>query len=152
MLKLSLLGLAALAVFGVVGCASETSQDGNDEEASDTQALLAGTQLTPHEVATLLREAGFPSSEIGPMVCTAKYESDFYEKAENHNSNGTTDYGLFQINSIHLHDAACPHDAAALYDPVANTKCALGVYKSQGINAWYGYQKHRSTCAHYPAP
>jgi hypothetical protein len=155
MLKLSALPLSALFLVTVSGCAANTDDPAVDEdgtEASDTQALLAGTQHSPHQVATLLRNAGFPESAIGPMVCTAKYESNFYDRASNHNHNGTTDYGLFQINSIHLHDAGCPGTTSALYDPATNVRCAHSVWKQQGINAWYGYQHHRSTCQHYPAP
>lgn len=155
MLKLSALSVAALFVaITASGCAASTDDPAQDDgtEASDTQALLAGSRHSPHQIATLLRNAGFPESAIGPMVCTAKYESDFYDRASNHNSNGSTDYGLFQINSIHLHDGGCPSTTAALYDPATNVRCAHAVWKSQGINAWYGYQHHRSTCQHYPAP
>jgi hypothetical protein len=153
MLKLSALSLSALfLMLTASGCAANTDDVAPEDEESDTQALLAGTQHSPHQVATLLRHAGFPESAIGPMVCTAKYESNFYDRASNHNHNGTTDYGLFQINSIHLHDAGCPSTTAALYDPATNVRCAHAVWKSQGINAWYGYQHHRSTCQHYAAP
>jgi len=154
MLKLSAVALLAIVPIVLMGCAANTDDQTDEDgtEASDTQALLAGTRQSPHQIATLLRNAGFPESAIGPMVCTAKYESDWYDRASNHNRNGTTDYGLFQINSIHLHDSGCPSTTAALYDPATNVRCAHAVWKSQGINAWYGYQHHRSTCAHYPAP
>ncbi len=135
----------------LVGCAS-ANPDENSEESSDVQALLAGTKLTPSGVASYLREAGFPASAIGPMVCTAKYESAFYEEAYNHNTNGTSDYGLFQINSAHLRDRGCPSTASALYQPLANAECAYEVWRTQGYNAWYGYQAHRATCENYPAP
>jgi hypothetical protein len=86
------------------------------------------------------------------MVCTAKWESSFYERATNRNNNGSVDYGLFQINSIHFHDAGCPSSGTALFDASANAKCAYRVYKSQGINAWYGYKAHRTECDSYRAP
>jgi lysozyme C len=114
--------------------------------------LLAGRRLSEVEAATLNREAGFPEASVGKMVCTIKYESSFYERASNKNGNGTTDYGLFQINSIHLGRSGCPSSASGLYSAKANTKCALQVYKSQGMNAWYGYRKNRAECDRYSAP
>lgn len=49
-------------------------------------------------VAGYLRKAGFPSNTIGTMVCIAKWESSFNCGATNHNNDGSTDYGLFEIN------------------------------------------------------
>jgi hypothetical protein len=136
----------------VAGCAADQASAEDTSQASDSQALLAGNQLSPSEVADLLRNAGFPESEIGPMVCTAKYESAFFDRAEGHNKNGSVDYGLFQINSVHLTDMSCASSASELFDTTTNTACAYEVWSRQGRNAWYGYQHHRSTCQHYPAP
>jgi hypothetical protein len=144
-IKPALLLFTAIAL---AGCAADTGDDAEPEGTGESQDhLLSGPRLTPAQVASELRRAGFPESSIGKMVCTAKYESSFYTRATNKNGNGTTDYGLFQINSIHLRDGAgCPTSGTGLFDADANTKCALHVYKSQGINAWYGYQKHRTEC------
>ena len=137
----------------LVACSS-APQDGGDTGATGESEdhLLAGRHLSTTEVAQLLRDAGFPENTVGPMVCTAKYESSFYERASHKNGNGTTDYGLFQINSIHLRDAGCPSTSSALYDAATNARCAYRVWRSQGINAWYGYQKHRTECAATRAP
>jgi len=84
------------------------------------------------------------------MVCTAKYESSFYERASNKNRNGSTDRGLFQINSIHVGGTrGCPSSSDALWSAATNAKCALAIYKLQGINAWYGYRKHKAECDSY---
>jgi len=133
----------------IAGCASQAPEEGVGESQDH---LLAGRRLSEREAATLIRDAGFPSDVVGKMLCTIKYESSFYERASNRNSNGSTDYGLFQVNSIHYGDAGCPSSSAGLYDAAKNTKCALAIYKSQGINAWYGYKKHKSECDRYPAP
>lgn len=134
------------------GCASEPEADPSDSRGESQDHLLAGRLVPQGEIASMLRQAGFPDSVIGKMVCTAKYESSFYERASHRNSNGTTDYGLFQINSVHLGDAGCPASVAGLYDGAANARCAYRVYKMQGIDAWYGYQKHRSECDRAGAP
>lgn len=156
MMKRLLAGLVmvGVAVLGTAGCAAETSEDDGDvEQLGDVgEQLLAGTKLTPHQTANYLRNAGFPGHVIGPMVCTAKYESSFYTKASNRNSNGSVDRGLFQINSIHLGDSGCTRSASALYDPATNARCAHEIWRSQGLNAWYGYQHHRYECDHTAAP
>lgn len=141
-----------VSLTAIAGCAVEPAGDEGEATGESEDHLLAGRRLSEKEAATLIRQAGFPEAVVGKMLCTIKYESNFYEKASNKNRNGTVDYGLFQVNSIHLHDAGCPSTAAGLYDAATNTKCALRIYKSQGINAWYGYQKHRSECDRYRAP
>jgi lysozyme C len=135
------------------GCSGEVPEEEELGESEDR--LLAGRRLAPSEIAAHLRAAGFAENTIGKMVCTAKYESSFYERASNKNRNGSTDRGLFQINSIHLGSMrGCPtkSNAESLWNPGTNTKCALAIFKAQGINAWYGYRKHKSECDRFPAP
>ena len=53
------------------------------------------------DVANYLKKAGFSSSEVPTMVCISKYESSFNCDATNKNNDGSTDYGLMQINSYY---------------------------------------------------
>ena len=138
-----------LTLTAIAGCAAQAPDEGVGESQDH---LLAGRRLSEREAATLMLDAGFPSNVIGKMLCTIKYESNFYERASNKNRNGSSDYGLFQVNSVHYSDANCPSNSTGLYDAAKNTKCALSIYKSQGSNAWYGYKKHKSECDRYPAP
>jgi len=143
--------VAALTV--LAGCSSAPESGDEPGSVGESQDhLLAGRRLSETEIARLVRQAGFPESAVGQMVCTAKYESSFYERASHKNGNGTTDYGVFQINSIHLRDAGCPSSVSGLYDATANARCAHTIYRSQGIRAWYGYQKHKAECDRYRAP
>ncbi len=139
--------------FAIGGCAADTQDPNPDDAAEQTGAvgeqLLAGRRFSEREVAAFVRRAGFPEYEVGRMVCTAKYESSFYERASNRNSNGTIDRGLFQINSIWIGAAGCPRTAQGMYDAEANARCAHAVWREQGNNAWYGYQYHRYTCDHF---
>lgn len=153
------LALASMALAMGTGCVADV--DGDDEDENDEEAigqvdekLLAGRRIPPREVASILRNAGFPSHVVPEMVCTAKYESSFYERASNRNRNGSVDRGLFQINSIHLGRSGCPSrgNAGALYTASTNAKCAYQVYRSQGLNAWYGYKAHRTECNNYRVP
>lgn len=145
--------LVAMLASTLVGCSAEsegTVESTDGETSEDEGELRGGTRLSPSEVASLVRQAGFPSSLIGRMVCTAKWESSFYTAATHRNRNGSTDRGLFQINSIHVGGTrGCPSSASALFDPTTNTRCAYAIYKLQGINAWYGYRAHRSECDRY---
>jgi hypothetical protein len=111
------------------------------------------------DVARYLRNAGFPSSTIGTMVCISKYESSWNCGATNKNTDGSTDYGLFEINSYYWCSGdptskynECGTSCSSLMDCQKNTNCAYKVYKEQGFNAWYGYQYHKSECDSYPAP
>jgi hypothetical protein len=145
-LCLSVLGIAVLSLL-TAACATDVDPD--DESVGRTEdPLLAGRRLSEAETAQHLRAAGFPEAVVGPMVCTAKYESSFYEGATNRNNNGSIDRGLFQINSIHIGEAGCP-GADALFNAAQNARCARTIYQSQGINAWYGYQAHRAECSAY---
>lgn len=149
------LGFTLLMAVAVVACGTAATESDDEEPEVAEGALLAGRVLSEVEVATLLRRVGFPESAVGRMVCTAKYESRFFERAEGHNKDGTTDYGLFQINGVHLGEmAGCPSraNAAALFDAETNTRCALSVFKRQTATAWYAYQKHRAECDAYRAP
>lgn len=139
---------AAVTALGASGCAADTQEDEPVSESEDH--LLAGRRLSESEIAQHVRNAGFPESMVGKMICTAKYESSFYERASNRNNNGSTDRGLFQINSIHVGGTrGCPTSVNGLWDAATNAKCAYAIYKMQGINAWYGYRKHRAECDSY---
>jgi Lysozyme like domain len=140
--------VASVSMLSMVGCAAETEGDEEIEETED--ALLAGRKIPEREVASLLREAGFPENQIGKMVCTAKWESSFYERASNKkNRNGSIDRGLFQINSVHLGAWSCPRNGELLYTAKVNADCAYDIWKAQGNRAWYGYRAHKTECDSY---
>lgn len=151
--KLFLIGMFAMTALAATGCAADTG-DGEDEPIAESEdRLLAGRRLSTGEIARHLRAAGFPENAVGPMVCTAKYESSYFERASNRNRNGSTDRGLFQINSIHLGSMrGCPSSGTALWDASTNAKCAYAIWKAQGYNAWYGFRKHATECRNTRAP
>lgn len=149
MSKLSALGVLVAAI-ALAGCAAGDEASEEEDTSDTTEALLAGRKLPEKEVASILREVGFEEDEVPRMVCTAKYESGFYERAvNNRNRNGSVDRGLFQINSIHLGLKGCPKTAEALMTAKTNAACALVIWKLQSNTAWYGYRKHRAECDSY---
>ena len=108
------------------------------------------------QVAGYLRKSGFPESSVGTMVCISKYESSYDCDATNHNTDSSTDYGLFQINSYYWcsGDSAskyneCGTSCSSLFTCQTNSNCAYKVWKQQGYNAWYGYKYHKSECDNY---
>jgi hypothetical protein len=142
-------GLAALLgslLLAGCGAPERTANPGTREKQE-----LFGPKLTPSQVAGYLRRAGFPERIVGTMVCVAKYESSYDPSAYNSNTNGTSDYGLFQINTYWWGEA-CNVTGQQLYDPAVNSRCALQVYREQGLEAWYGYRYNRAECNNTPAP
>lgn len=111
---------------------------------------------TQCQVASYLRKSGFPESSIGTMVCTSKYESSYNCDAKNTNTDKSSDYGLFQINSYWWCSGdpmskynGCNIACTSLYNCQSNSNCAYTVWKQQGYNAWYGYKNHKTECDNY---
>ena len=108
------------------------------------------------QIASYLRKSGFPESSIGTMVCISKYESSYNCDAKNTNTDGSSDYGLFQINSYYWCSGdpqskynECGVTCSSLYNCQTNSNCAYKVWKQQGYNAWYGYKYHKTECDSY---
>ena len=81
-----------------------------------------------HELA---KYDGWP---VETMLAIAQAESGCDPTARNTaNSDGSTDTGLLQINSIH------GIDPATLIDPTVNIQAAYRIYQSQGLKAWSAY-------------
>jgi len=108
------------------------------------------------QVASYLRKSGFPEYSIPTMVCTSKYESSYNCDATNKNTDGSTDYGLMQINSYYWCSGdplskynSCGTTCTSLFNCQTNTNCAYIVWKQQGYTAWYGYKNHKTECDNY---
>ena len=90
------------------------------------------------QVAQMARNAGFPEGAIATAVAISQAESSGNASAVNNaNSNGTSDYGLMQINSVHS-DLLKGHDWK---DPQQNMDMAYQIYKSAGgsFSPWSTY-------------
>lgn len=108
------------------------------------------------QVANYLRKSGFPEYSVPTMVCISKYESSYNCDATNKNTDGSTDYGLMQINSYYWCSGdpkskynSCGTTCSSLFNCQTNTNCAYTVWKQQGYTAWYGYKNHKSECDNY---
>ena len=89
--------------------------------------LTARTQtyVTGDQVAQAAYDAGFRSSSLVYAVAIADAESSFELDAIDHDSNGTADYGLWQINSSHGYNSSellssADYNAGAAYSISGN--------------------------------
>jgi hypothetical protein len=57
--------------------------------------------LSPPAIADAARNAGWSGADVTTATAIALAESGGAPGATHHNTNGTTDYGLWQINSVH---------------------------------------------------
>jgi lipocalin len=128
----------------------------NDDCEMDWEIDLETNRQSECQIVNYLKNAGFPSYSYGTMVCISKYESSFDCDATNRNTDGSTDYGLFQINSYWWcsGDAkskynSCNTSCTSLFNCQTNANCAYTVWRQQGYNAWYGYQYHKTECDNY---
>ena len=88
------------------------------------QATGHGAQLA----ASAALAAGFPAEQVITAVAIAGAESGYDPAATHLNSDGSTDYGLWQINSIH----AVLLTQGDWRDPAANARMALAVWQAAG--------------------
>lgn len=97
------------------------------------QNEAAPTVETKNEVEKIICDVFGKDCKMA--IAIAKAESGLNPKAVNsRNTNGTSDYGLFQINSIHK-----PTEAQK-FDPRENAKVAKRLYEARGNwTAWSAY-------------
>ena len=122
----------------------------------NSPTMLSSNTQSECQISSYLKKSGFPDYTIPTMVCISKYESSYNCDATNKNTDGSTDYGLMQINSYYWcsGDALskyneCKIACSSLFNCQYNTNCAYVVWKQQGYTAWYGYKNHKSECDSY---
>ena len=132
------------------------NQDNCNVETIGEHAMLGSNYQSECQISNYLKKSGFPDYTIPTMVCISKYESSYNCDATNKNTDGSTDYGLMQINSYYWcsGDALskyneCKVACSSLFNCQYNTNCAYIVWKQQGYTAWYGYKNHKSECDSY---
>ncbi|KAL2100248.1 hypothetical protein ACEWY4_004642 [Coilia grayii] len=107
------------------------------------------------ELARILKNSGMDGYwgvSLADWVCLAKWESDYNTDATNHNTDGSTDYGIFQINSrwwcnngYSRTSNACGISCSELLSPNLSVaiRCAKRVVRDpNGIRAWVAWRLH----------
>jgi len=93
-------------------------------------------KLSADALTTIAQSAGFSRAEALTAAGIALAESGGDRDARGGpNSNGTYDYGLWQINSVHKELLA----KGSWRDPDSNARMAYSVYKGSGWKAWTTY-------------
>lgn len=105
------------------------------------------SNLSSAQIYAAAKAGGFTASESVIATAIALAESSGNPSATHHNSNGSTDYGLWQINSVHG-DLLKTGDWR---DPATNARMAHTVYMSQGWHAWSTYNSGAYS-SHLPSP
>lgn len=80
------------------------------------------------QLVALAQQAGFPADQAGTAAAVALAESSGNAGATNRNSNRSTDFGLWQINSVHRGLLAGKDWA----DPLVNARMAYQVWADAG--------------------
>lgn len=129
------------ALYAKASPSSQTDSSGNYVSLGSTitntaARATATTSRTSSQVtlAQLWVEAGGNPSVANTMAAIAMAESSGNTQAIDHDANGSTDYGLWQINSVHGYNPTL-----LLSNPLYNAKAAVAVYNSSGLGAWTTY-------------
>jgi hypothetical protein len=101
---------------------------------------LNGTKIAPLKIAALVRQAGWRDRNMIEAVAVALAESGGFDHAVNENENGSTDRGLWQINSVHV-DAG-EITVVQCWDPVASTNYSYELYRrySYTFGPWVAFK------------
>ncbi|KAM4615252.1 lysozyme C II-like [Polymixia lowei] len=96
---------------------------------------------------------GYRGHSLANWVCLTKWESSYNTQATNHNTDGSTDYGIFQINSRYwCEDYTTPRgrnvcgiqcSELLTNDVSIAIQCAKRVVRDpNGIGAWVAWRRH----------
>lgn len=95
--------------------------------------IQPGNKYTFAQLEGLWIQAGGDRASAPIMAAIAMAESGGRVDAENKsNSDGSTDRGLWQINSV--------HGSLSTFDPMGNAKAAVKIKGTQGLKAWTVYR------------
>lgn len=96
-----------------------------------------GQVLQPVTIATIALAVGFKGDDLLFITRAALGESSGRTAVTHPNSNGTTDYGLMQINSSHKDILPNFFPPSTVWqNPVSNMKAAKVIFDAQGRQAW----------------
>jgi hypothetical protein len=98
-------------------------------------------KLTAQQIAGYAKAAGFPDNELATATAVALAESGGETTATNRNTNGSVDYGLWQINTVH----GSLLSQGDKFNPADNAKMAYTVWNGAGRkwSPWSAYNNQR---------
>ena len=102
---------------------------------------LDGQQLKPRDVARLLWDNGWVNADnLMVMLAVCQAESALFTEAWNLNTNGSYDYGIFQLNSAKLQGSQLDAFREMAFDPKQAVLRARSLYNERKFQPWYAYQ------------
>ena len=129
----AVIGVPVLLVAGLLGAAQACPPPAGGAGS------VRGATGSPLVAARAARAAGFPPVEWVTAVAVAGGESGWDPAATNRNSDGSVDYGEWQINSVH----AALLRAHDWRDPAASAVMAVTVWRASGWAPWVAYTSGR---------
>ena len=98
--------------------------------------------VTNEQIKASASRAGFIGPDINTIAAIANAESNRNVSATTHEPNGTTSYGVYQINSIWLGNTVdgTKVTVSNLHDLDFSSKVAYYIFKKSGFNAWTTYK------------
>ncbi len=110
-----------------------------------TAAIPTGRRTSEAEILSLVRKH-FPSSEVGNAMAVARCESGLSNAVGKVNSNGTRDFGVFQINdggtlqaalrSLGIEYTSITQARKKALNPETNVRLARVIWDSRGWQPW----------------
>ena len=133
-------GLLVVLLVGGVGvllCAALASGAAAGIAPPSEGAPGGAGRLSVAQIGTFAEQAGFSGSALAMAVAVALAESGGDPLATDHDTNGTVDRGLWQINSVHrAYSAACD------YAPSCATRAAYAISAhGRDWSPWVTYQR-----------
>jgi len=123
--------LSGILIFSLMVCASLALTCGGNCPSNNCPKCICPQAVDDVSIsAWCAKYTGWSQS---CCECIAKHESGGNAHAENHNSNGSYDIGLWQINDSNWGSGSCPGGAPCTPQP--NLECAIQVHK-WGSNTW----------------
>lgn len=131
------------ATTGLNASIPEKTYDITPIATTTVQAVTSNLPVLPLE----LMKAGGCESNDSPDKKPRQFNKDG-SVVTHKNKNGSTDYGSFQINDIHLPQAK-KLGLDFINSEEDNYKMAAIIYSTQGIKAWAGYNSKTKNCSYY---
>ena len=100
-----------------------------------------GTKHARHNARVLMDLAGLNVHEKDLLCAVIMAESGFDIKAVNHNTNGSSDHGIVQMNTTYwIGPGKLFKNIQEVYDnPTKSVQFMIDAYKDKHLGWWYGY-------------
>lgn len=131
----TIIATSAIAICLPLFAKTKTTIIYNQPQASEKDCYIVATYPIPDKFnlkAEIAKQ--FAPEEAKTALAIVLAESSGNITAQHINNNGSEDFGLFQINSVH------GYNQDILFNPRENIQIAAKIYKENGWQAWSTYK------------